>query len=157
MVICFVYSASLLLLVTALAKIISSTGKAQILQTTDPILMFPYRWVFYAVGGIELIVALICIFGKRLEFKLGLIAWLGTMFLMYRFGLWWIDWRRPCHCLGNLTDALHIPPQTADTAMKIFVGYLLAGSCAALFWLWKKKQKTSVALPSSAEATRTTL
>jgi hypothetical protein len=25
--------------------------------------------------------------------------------------------------MGNLTDALHIPPQTADTAMKIILAY----------------------------------
>lgn len=149
-VLCFVYFTSLLLLVTALAKIISSTGKAPILKTTDPILMLPYRLVFLDVGGIELIVALICIFGKQLVLKLRLIAWLATMILMYRVGLWWIDWRRPCICLGNLTDALHISPQAAETIMKIIVGYLLVGSYIGLFWLWRQSKK-SPPTPMSAK------
>ena len=32
-------------------------------------------------------------------------------------------------------DALHIPPQVADMAMKIILAYLLIGSYATLFWL----------------------
>ena len=43
--------------------------------------------------------------------------------------------------MGNLTDALHIPPQTADTAMKIILAYLLIGSYASLFWLWRQRGK----------------
>jgi cbb3-type cytochrome oxidase subunit 3 len=31
----------------------------------------------------------------------------------------------------------------ADTAMKIILAYLLIGSYAALFWLWKEKRKQS--------------
>jgi hypothetical protein len=42
--------------------------------------------------------------------------------------------------MGNLTDALHIPPQTADTAMKIILAYLLLGSYGTLFWLWRQKR-----------------
>jgi hypothetical protein len=52
-----------------------------------------------------------------------------------------------CPCLGNLTDALHITPQTADTAMKIILTYLLIGSYASLFWLWRQRNKPA---PTSA-------
>jgi hypothetical protein len=149
-VLCFMYVASVLLLVTALAKIISSAGSTRILQESDPILMLPYRWVFLAVGWVELILALICIFGNRLMLKLSLIAWLATIFLMYRIGLWWIDWKRPCKCLGNLTDTLHIPAQTAETIMKMIVGYLLVGSYLSLFWFWRQSKKSNLT-PISAQ------
>jgi hypothetical protein len=43
--------------------------------------------------------------------------------------------------MGNLTDALHISPQVADTAIKIILVYLLLGSYAALFWLWLQRKK----------------
>jgi cbb3-type cytochrome oxidase subunit 3 len=36
---------------------------------------------------------------------------------------------------------LHIPPQTADTAMKIILAYLLIGSYATLFWLWRQQKR----------------
>jgi len=98
-----------------------------------------------AVGGIELVIASICPFDKYETLKLELIAWLGTSFVVYRLGLCWMEWRKPCSCLGNLTDALHIQPQTADTAIKIILVYLLAGSYTCLFWLWRQRKKSTSA------------
>ena len=91
----------------------------------------------------ELIVALICFFGRRIGLQSGLVAWLATNFLLYRLSLGWIGYEKPCGCLGNLTDALHLSPQTADTAMKIVLAYLLIGSYTALFWHWQQRKKTS--------------
>jgi hypothetical protein len=101
------------------------------------------------VGGIEVAVALVCIFSKRTWLPAGLVAWLATGFLAYRIGLVAVGYHRPCSCMGNLTDALHIPPQTADTAMKIILAYLLIGSYASLFWLWRQHRK---AIPVSPPA-----
>jgi hypothetical protein len=42
---------------------------------------------------------------------------------------------KPCKCLGNLTDAIHIPPQTAESVMKITLAYLLVGSYVTLFYI----------------------
>jgi hypothetical protein len=58
---------------------------------------------------------------------------------MYRLGLWWMDWKKPCSCLGNLTDALHISPQTADNITKVLLAYLLIGSYGLLLWQWKQR------------------
>jgi hypothetical protein len=41
-----------------------------------------------------------------------------------------VGYRKPYGCLGNLTDALHIPPHTGDVAMKSILAYLLIGSYA---------------------------
>jgi hypothetical protein len=59
-----------------------------------------------------------------------------------------MGYHKPCNCLGNLTDALHIPLQTADTAMKIVLGYLLIGSYAILFWLWRQRRIAPPSTPS---------
>lgn len=83
----------------------------------------------------ELTVALVCFFANRMAAQVGLLAWLATNLVVYRLGLIWLG-QKPCSCLGNLTDALHIPPQIADTTMKIILGYLLLGSYTTLFWLW---------------------
>jgi hypothetical protein len=61
-----------------------------------------------------------------------------------------VGYHKPCSCLGNLTDALHIPPPMADTAMKIILAYLLIGSYATLFWLWRQRKKSAPA-PASAQ------
>ncbi len=78
------------------------------------------------------------IFNKRQTLALGLVAWMSTNFVVYRLGLWWMDWHRPCSCLGNLTDALHISPQLADNIMKWLLFFLLIGSYGLLArrWTW---------------------
>jgi len=145
----FIYSAGVLLLATALAKLVSSVGSAHILQNHDPISGVSFRADFETVGSIEIIISLVCIFGKRIGLRAGLVAWLCTNFVLYRFGMWSIGWHRPCACLGNLTDAIHVSPQAADISMKIILAYLLIGSYATLFWLWKEKQKYSTGAPAS--------
>lgn len=137
----FVYSAAIILLLTAAAKFISSAGQAKMLLQRDPLTGFQFRDLFRIVGGIEVAVALVCCFGKRIWLPAGLVAWLTTSFLGYRLGLSWTGYHRPCSCLGNLTDALRISPQTADMAMKIILAYLLIGSYASLFWFWRQKRK----------------
>jgi hypothetical protein len=137
----FICSIGALLLLAAVAKFISSAGQARILLERDPVTGFQFRDLFRIVGGIEAAVALACFFSKQIWLSAGLAAWLGTSFAAYRFGLWEIGWHKPCSCLGNLTDALHIPPQAADTAMKIVLAYLLIGSYATLFWFWRQHRK----------------
>jgi hypothetical protein len=139
----FVCSAGVLLTITGTAKLISAGGNAQLLQSPDPVLSISFRQVFRVVGVLELILAAVCFFGKRVWLQAGFVAWLATCFVTYHVGLLWVGYHKPCSCLGNLTDALHIPPQAADTAMKIILGYLLIGSYATLFWLWKEKKKQS--------------
>lgn len=140
----FLYSAGTILFTTAVAKLISSFGNAGFLLKADPILGVSFKHLFWIAGVIELAVAMFCFVGKRPVLQAGLVAWLASSFVIYRFGLFWIDYHRPCSCLGNLTDALHIPPQTADTIMKIVLGYLLFGSHAVLFRLWKQPRKTQL-------------
>lgn len=145
----FAYSAGAFLLIASAAKLISSFGYATILQTRDPLTGLQFQDLFRIVGGIEAIVALACIFSKRTWLQAVLVAWLATSFVAYRIGLVAIGYHRPCSCMGNLTDALHIPPQTADAAMKIILAYLLIGSYATLFWLWRQHKK---AVPSTVGA-----
>jgi hypothetical protein len=145
----FIYSAGVLLLLTAVAKFISSFGHGTILQVRDPLVGLQFRDLFRIVGGIEVVVALVCILSKRIWFPAGLVAWLATSFMAYRLNLSLIGYYKPCSCLGNLTDALHISPQTADTAMKIVLGYLLIGSYGTLFWLWKQNKQNKPETSSS--------
>ncbi len=142
----FIYSSAVLLLATAIAKLVSANGNARLLEYTDSILGIPFRDMFRIVGVIEFVIALICLFSKNIKVRVGLIAWLATGFLIYHIGLIWVGWHKPCPCLGNLTDALHISPQTADTAMKIILAYLLIGSYASLFWLWRQRKRESMAV-----------
>lgn len=129
-------SAGIILLFAGIAKVWSSFGNSKQLAVTDPILDVPFGKLMLLVGTLEIGIALVCFVSRRQFLAPALIAWLATNFLVYRVGLWWMDWKRPCGCLGNLTDALHITPQTADSIMKVALGYLLIGSYGLLIWQW---------------------
>jgi hypothetical protein len=133
--------AAFLLLVTGIAKIISIAGKAQILLYPDPIFGISFRLILGIAGAVELCIAFVCFCKMRPELPASLVAWLATSLFAYRFGLNWIHWERPCRCLGNLTDALHFSPETADLIMRVVLSYLFIGSYAILFLLWRQRGK----------------
>jgi hypothetical protein len=64
----------------------------------------------------------------------------------------WLGYHKPCHCLGNLTDALNISPAAADTSMEVLLAYLLLGSYAILIWLWKESLNSPIVRPTSLGA-----
>src|SRR5258707_12756021 len=99
----FLRSAGVLLLIAALAKLVSSLASARFLDSPDPLLSISFRQVFRIAGAAELAIALICLFSKSINLRAVFVAWLATSFLIYRFGLWWIHYQKPCNCLGNLT------------------------------------------------------
>jgi hypothetical protein len=131
---CFSLSAGVTLLVTGLAKLWSGFGNARFLAVPDPILGIRFGHLISSVGVAEVIVALVCLMSRRPTFAGASVAWLATNLAVYRLGLWCIGWKRPCNCLGNLTDALHVSPALADSVMKLALAYLLIGSYALLFW-----------------------
>lgn len=140
----FIRSAGLLLLLTAIAKFISASGSSRILQVPDPIITISYGHIFWIVGTIEFVIAVICLCGKQAGLQLSLVAWLSTVFLIYRIGLLWIGYQQPCKCLGNLTDALHIPESLANQTMQVILFYLLLGSYVLLFFYYTRKNSCNV-------------
>lgn len=136
----FVLSAGAILFITGVAKVWSGLGNSKFLAVVDPIIGIKFGQLMLVVGVVEIVIALVCFFSKRQTLALGLVAWMSTNFVVYRLGLWWMDWKKPCSCLGNLTDALHISPQTADNIMKVLLAYLLIGSYGLLIWQCKKQR-----------------
>src|SRR5579871_2344258 len=124
------------LIFTGIAKLISSAGDAHILQYGDPVLMVSVRNLFLFAGGLELLVGIYCLFGSRLWLQAGFIAWLATMFVAYRVGLWWLHVPAPCPCLGSITAALHLSTKLADTTMKWVLAYLLVVGYGTLMSRW---------------------
>jgi len=137
----FLYTAGALFMMTATAKFISSLGDQQVLQSLEPVFRLPFRHMFIIAGSLELSVGLLCLFSDQVLLRATLAALLSTCLLVYRLKLIWMGYHMPCSCLGSLTDALHIPAQTADTTAKIILAYLLTGSYACLLWLgWSRKK-----------------
>jgi len=135
----FLLSAGVLLLLTAVAKFVSASGTASVLQSKDPVLAVTFQQMFWGAGLLELGVAAICLVGRPIIMRAGLVAWLCGVFVAYRVAMAWLGYQRPCSCLGTVTDALHIRPETADTLMKGVLGYLLTGSGVILLLAWREK------------------
>lgn len=131
----------MILFITGAAKVWSVLGGAKILAQIDPVFGLQFGRLMFVAGILELMIGGICLFSKSRMLALMLVAWLATNLSIYRMGLWYIGWHRPCACLGNLTDAIHVSPQTADTTMKIILAYLLIGSYSFLFWFWRQHRK----------------
>ena len=128
----FLVGAGIILLITGSAKLISAFGHAPVLNTADPVFKISFRNLFFVAGFLEMIVSSACLFDKKPLLNLKLVAWLATTFVAYRLALAWVGWTRPCSCLGNLTDALHVPPKAADWVAQIFLVYLFLGSMILL-------------------------
>lgn len=125
----FCRSAGAILVITGLSKIWAVVANhAKSFEYHDSISGFTFKDLMLASGVLELIVASICFYTKASRYAAVSIAWLSSCLLVYRLGLWCEGWLSPCSCMGSLTQALHISPQTADTAMRIILAYLLVGS-----------------------------
>jgi len=137
-------SVGIVLAITGLAKIVSAFGHVRILQQNDPLLNVSYQHIFEIAGFVELAVSIICMTRSNLGLKACLTGWLATIFIAYRLGSMWSGFKRPCPCLGSLTDDLHISQHAAGIFLRIVLAYLLVGSYGTLFWLWRQKRKQSV-------------
>ena len=144
----FLKTAAFVLLTASVAKLISAFGATPTLYHNDPITGLSFDKLFLVVGVVELGSAVLClsdVIGTCP--KLGLVAWLSTNFLVYRLGLWFIGWHRPCGCMGGLAAVFRLSDKTADDIMKGLLAYMLIGSYAGLFWFAKQRREVGIGLP----------
>jgi len=132
----FIFSAGGILLAAALTRFAIAAGSQRVLTLPEPMLGIPLRYAVLIVGGLELAVALICLFGKREGLQLGWLAWLATNFIVYQTGLFWTQVHSQAICIGSLTDPLHIARGTTGSIIGLLPLYLILGSYATLIWLW---------------------
>jgi hypothetical protein len=143
----FIWLAVVVLALTAVAKYISVSGHTRILGQADPLFGIAYRQLLLGVAILETSVVLILVFNRNNFFRLALIAWLATNFLLYRIGIWWLNPPQPCGCLGTITDALGIAPKTADRLMLWVLTILLVGSYSLLLLEWRKRKAATTVGP----------
>jgi hypothetical protein len=150
----FIFSAAVILFVTAAAKIYGATGTAEALGNSDPLIPLSNRQVFYLVGGIELFIsAFLLVKDESQGLKLSVIAWLATNYLVYRAGLWWMGMPNFCDCLGNLNEKLFISPRILNHSMLALLVWLVVGSYLLLILDWLGHRELSkTGAPSGAKS-----
>jgi DNA-directed RNA polymerase subunit RPC12/RpoP len=135
----FVYSAGGILLAAALIRFLIAVGNAPVLTLPEPVLGVPLRYAVLLVGGIDLAVALICLFGKQVNLQLGCLAWLATNFIVYQVGLFSMHYNPQATSIGSLTDPLHLSRGTTGVIMGFLPLYLVLGSYWVCLMFWFSK------------------
>lgn len=135
----------------ALIRFLIAIGNAQVLSLADPMLGLPLRYAVLIVGGIELIVALICLFGKQAGFKIAWLAWLAVNFLVCRVILLWEHCQPQGTSLGSLTDPLRLSRGETGYFMEFIPFCLALGSCAACIWFWFSKESRTARLVAAQQ------
>ena len=136
----FILSAGVILLAAALTRFLIVAGNAQVLALPDPMLGIPLRYAMLGVGAFELVVALICLFGRRVGLQLGWLAWLGTNYIVFWIGLIWQHCPPQGTCIGSLTDPLRLYYGTTGYILQFLPFGLALGSYAALVQPWLAKR-----------------
>jgi hypothetical protein len=130
----FITSAAIIYLVVGMAKVISVFNAQNVFALSDPIFGIQFYMLFFLAGTIEVCVGLTCLHANiRPVVKLGILAWISNLIVTYRVGLWFMNWHRPCGCMGSLSAVLHISNKTADLIMKLVLVYILIGSYVYIY------------------------
>jgi hypothetical protein len=133
--VCFAASVVAILAVTAVFKLVAAMGETRILSQPDPLLgFFSNRQIMVLAALLEGFVVGLMLWDRDRLRQVALVAWIGTVFLAYRLGLWWIGHEGSCPCLGNVTHSIGLSPSMEDLGVKILLGYLLLGSYSAVAW-----------------------
>jgi hypothetical protein len=141
----FIKSAGAILLAAAAIQLLIAASGMPALSLPEPMLGIPLRFVALAVGGLELVVALICLFGKQPGLQLAWLAWLATNYAVYWVGLWLSHVHPQATAIGSLTDPLLLSRGAPGFITMWVPVYLVLGSYAAGGWLWLEGRKAKAA------------
>lgn len=134
-------SASVLLFVTSLAKILSIGNGARILSAPDPVLSVSNLTVLMTVAVMELTIAVLLLRDIASWRKAVILLWLSCNFIMYRIAAWILNVQETCSCLGTVTHWMGVQPSTVDLVMQFLVAYLFTGSlllCRRYYIQWEE-------------------
>jgi hypothetical protein len=138
----FLWTAALVLSLTAAAKIFTLSNLHQELETRDPLFYFlNLRSVLFVTTGLEIACVLLVIVSANYRLRLACVAWLSTLFLLYRLGLLLIGYHGGCLCLGKPESWVTIASY-ADPYMKLALAYLLVSSYCFLFEAGFRKEQS---------------
>jgi hypothetical protein len=132
----FILLAGAILLAAALGRFLVAFGNAQVLSLPEPVLGIPLRYAVLLVGVVELAVALLCLFGKRVGLQVGCVAWLAVNYLVYRIGAHSMNAHHLATAVGSLTDPLQLTRGVTGAMVAFAPAFLLAGGSASTVWLW---------------------
>lgn len=137
----FLGLAGVLLATAAMNRFIIAATDSQILALPDPILGIPIRYSVVGVGLAELLVGLICLFGKSVSTRSLLLAWLMTIWVVYQAAMLYQGINIRCTCLGILTDPLRLAHGLLGRVTEFLPVCLLVGAYVAMAVIWMNRPR----------------
>jgi DNA-directed RNA polymerase subunit RPC12/RpoP len=116
--------------------LIAACNNMQVLSLPDPLLGIPLRYTVLAVGAFELVVALICLFGRHVGLQIGWLVWLGTNYIVVWIGLLATHIHPQTTGIGIFTDPLQIHRGMFGCVFAFVPFCLGLGSYAAAISFW---------------------
>jgi len=118
------------LIATCVGKMISIFGSANVLRISDPLLGISNRSLLVIASALEIAAILGILFVKQELLKALILAWLCTLFMVYRMLViaLGVGNDNTCPCLGSITDLLGIPAKVAYDITGYVLLYSLVGS-----------------------------
>lgn len=89
-------------------------------------------YAMIGVGAVELLVALRCIYTKNQSKAVLWVAWLSTLFGIYRVGAWWLGVTAPRPCLGTAYEWFPWLARHGNSLTLLAFAFLLLGSYSLL-------------------------
>lgn len=128
------YGFVVLLLVTGMAKLVSSTGHDRVLLQPDPIFQISNKALFVTAGAGELILSLTLLRSLRrnkpVTYQLAAVSF---GFLAYRFCAYAMGFHGYCKCLGTLTHQIGVGDRMASSILWVMAVLMFVYAHASIF------------------------
>lgn len=131
----YIYSGGSLLLALATIVILANLQKQPIdfVPARDMVFNLPLPVLFWTLGGMLLIAALLCLFGRQTNLQLTIVLWLAINLFVYRIGLYYMGAKGGVQgYLGEMGDVFGLSIGTMSVLLMVAMWYLVIGSVLAM-------------------------
>jgi len=135
----YIYSAGSLLLALATVLMLANFQRqpTDFIPVRDMVLNLQLPALFWILGGMVLLAALLCLFGRQTNLQLGIVLWLATNLIVYRIGLHYMGAKGGVQgYLGEMSDVFGLSTGTMSGLLIAAVWYLVIGSLIAMTLAW---------------------
>jgi hypothetical protein len=132
----FIKSAGAILLMAALERFLIAAGGAQYLSLPEAMLGMPLRFALLAAGALELLVSIVCLFGKQPRIRLGWLVWTVLNYIGLQICLFWMGMQAQGSILGSLGDPLELARGLPGMVTRLGTAFLVLGTLATAGWVW---------------------
>ena len=125
----YIIGAWIILLAVGIVKVFDSNSGIAALNSPDPVFGIKQGYVLFIVGYIEIILCCLMLFTQDSITRLSIIAWISSMFMIYRISLYLLAAPKGCPCIGHTLGKIfpYVGDNQSEISLVLFL-YLFMGS-----------------------------